>query len=127
MGLNGGNVSALAIVPPLDEKPDRVPLKDVHKRGVVDPVSALLMPATSAGSLTEPANCNRTIPVFDGAARFDVVRYLLQVSTTGTGSGAVTGSPDGVNCPGPCAASLIGGSVVTLTAPLEVRTASLAT
>jgi hypothetical protein len=73
MGLNGGNVAALAIMPPLDEKPDRVPLQEVHKRGVVDPISALLMPAITAGRLTDPANCNRTIPVFDGAARFDIV------------------------------------------------------
>jgi hypothetical protein len=81
MGLNGGNVAALAIMPPLEEKADRVPLKDVHKRGVVDPVSALLMPATTAGSLTEPANCNRTIPVFDGAARFDVVLTYAETKT----------------------------------------------
>jgi hypothetical protein len=31
------------------------------------------MPATSTGNPTDPGNCNRTIPVFDGAARFDVV------------------------------------------------------
>lgn len=73
MGLNGGNVAALDIEPPLEEKADRVPLREAHKRGVVDPVSALLMPATAAGNPTDPANCNRTIPVFDGAARFDVV------------------------------------------------------
>ena len=36
-------------------------------------MSALLMPALDAESLTDPANCDRTIPVFDGAARFDVV------------------------------------------------------
>jgi hypothetical protein len=81
MGLNGGNVAALAIMPPLEEKPDRVPLKEVHKRGVVDPVSALLMPATAAGSLTDPANCNRTIPVFDGAARFDVILKYAETKT----------------------------------------------
>ena len=73
MGLDAGNVAAVEIVPPLDEKPDRVPVKDDHKKGVVDPVSALLMPAVTSGSLTDPANCKRTIPVFDGAARFDVV------------------------------------------------------
>jgi hypothetical protein len=81
MGLNGGNVAALAIMPPLEEKPDRVPLKEVHKRGVVDPVSALLMPAAAAGSLTDPANCNRTIPVFDGAARFDVILKYAETKT----------------------------------------------
>jgi len=81
MGLNGGNVAALDIEPPLEEKPDRVPLKEGHKRGVVDPVSALLMPATAAGTPTDPANCNRTLPVFDGAARFDVVLTYGETKT----------------------------------------------
>ena len=31
------------------------------------------MPAVASGSLMSSANCNRTLPVFDGAARFDVV------------------------------------------------------
>jgi hypothetical protein len=73
MGLTAGNVSAVEIVPPIDEKPDRVPIREDDKRGVVDPVSALLMPPVASGSLTDAANCNRTIPIFDGAARFNVV------------------------------------------------------
>jgi hypothetical protein len=73
MGLAGGNVEAVEIVPPLEEKPDRVPVREEDKKGVVDPISALLMPAVASGSLTDPANCNRTLPVFDGAARFNVV------------------------------------------------------
>jgi len=73
MGLASGNVVALDITPPLDEKPDRVPLKDAHKRGIIDPVSALVMPVQGRGNPLDAANCNRTIPVFDGAARFDIV------------------------------------------------------
>ena len=73
MGLNGGSVAALEITPPLDEKPDRVPLKESHKRAVLDPVSALLMPVAGKGAPTDPGQCNRTLPIFDGAARFDVV------------------------------------------------------
>lgn len=73
MGLTGGNVEAVEITPPVEEKADRVPVKDEDKKGVVDPVSALLMPAISPGKLMDLANCNRTIPIFDGAARFDVV------------------------------------------------------
>lgn len=73
MGFTGGSVAALEVTPPVDDKPDRVPLKDSHKRGTVDPVSALLMPAAARGDLLDPANCNRTLPIFDGAARFDVV------------------------------------------------------
>ncbi len=73
MGLAAGNVAAVEIVPPIDEKADRVPVKDEDKKGVVDPVSALLMPAVGTGNLTDAANCNRTLPIFDGAARFNVV------------------------------------------------------
>jgi hypothetical protein len=76
MNLSGGNVASLDIAPPLDDKPDRVPLSDSHKRGVTDPVSALLMPIRAAA--TDPANCNRTIPVFDGGARFDVVLSYVE-------------------------------------------------
>jgi hypothetical protein len=81
MGLAGGNVAALEITPPIDEKPDRVPLSEAHKRGVVDPVSALLMPASAEGDLLDSANCNRTIPVFDGAARFDIVLSYDQTAS----------------------------------------------
>ena len=73
MGLTAGNVAAVEISPPIDEKADRVPVKDEDKKGVIDPVSALLMPAIGSGKLMDTANCNRTIPIFDGAARFDVV------------------------------------------------------
>jgi hypothetical protein len=73
MGLKGGRVAEVEIDPPLEPKPDRVPVKPADKRGVVDPMSALLMPALDSKSLTDPDNCNRTIPVFDGASRMNVV------------------------------------------------------
>ncbi|MDJ1157403.1 DUF3108 domain-containing protein [Chelatococcus sp. SYSU_G07232] len=73
MALAAGTVQAVEIKPLPEPKADRVALTEAHKRGVVDPVSALIMPAQGAGSASDPAACNRTIPVFDGAARFDVV------------------------------------------------------
>jgi hypothetical protein len=72
MALKAGDVAAVDISPPLDAKVDRVPVLETHKRGVLDPVSALLFPVAGRGPLLEPASCNRTIPVFDGAGRFDV-------------------------------------------------------
>lgn len=72
MGLRGGAVAAVEIEPPLKEYEDKIPVANAHKRDVVDPVSAFLLPATMRGSLTDPGNCNRTIPVFDGASRFDI-------------------------------------------------------
>jgi hypothetical protein len=73
MGLKSGRVAKVEIDPPLEPRPDRVPVKAADKRGVVDPMSALLMPAVASKNLTDPANCDRTIPVFDGASRMNVV------------------------------------------------------
>ena len=73
MGLNNGAVAAVEIIPPLQEHDDAVPVQAAHKRGVVDPVSAFLMPATIRGNPSDPRNCERTIPVYDGAARFDII------------------------------------------------------
>jgi hypothetical protein len=73
MAMARGNVVASDIAPPLVPDPERVTVSETHKRGVIDPVSALMMPAQGHGDLTDPQNCNRIIPVFDGASRFNVV------------------------------------------------------
>ncbi|MET0528937.1 MAG: DUF3108 domain-containing protein [Microvirga sp.] len=73
MGLASGNVKDVEINPPVEPKSDRVPVKDADKKGVIDPLSALIMPAVAAKSLTDEANCNRTLPVFDGATRQNVI------------------------------------------------------
>ncbi len=70
MALDGGGVQAVEIAPPIDEKPDRVPLNESHKRNVLDPISAFLMPVDGKGGGS--AACNRTLPIFDGAARYDI-------------------------------------------------------
>ncbi|MEH3061211.1 MAG: DUF3108 domain-containing protein [Methylobacterium frigidaeris] len=73
MALARGNVVASEVTPPLPPYTDRVPVSEADKRGIIDPVSALVMPALGRGDLADPQNCNRTIPVYDGASRFDVV------------------------------------------------------
>lgn len=72
MGLNGGNVTSIAIDPPLEPRPDRVPVTEQHKRGVLDPVSGFLMPVPGKGPVLDPSSCNRTLPIFDGGGRFEV-------------------------------------------------------
>jgi Protein of unknown function (DUF3108) len=73
MAMAGGSVSQVAIDPPFEPKADRVPVLEHHRRGVLDPVSALLMPVAAGGDMLAPANCNRTLPVFDGVQRFNIV------------------------------------------------------
>ncbi len=68
MALEAGAVTELkGQTPPLT--PERVPIGDAHKAGIVDPLSALLV-ATEEG-LTSDA-CRRTLPVFDGRHRYDL-------------------------------------------------------
>jgi len=74
VAMNAGNVQFATLDPPLEDRPDRVPVTDAHRRGVVDPVSALLMPLpTKSTDPLDPSGCDRTIPIFDGATRFDVI------------------------------------------------------
>ena len=60
-------------LPPPSQGGDRVPITEEHKKGVVDPMSAALMPVTGNGDLMQPQSCNRTIPIFDGRHRYDIV------------------------------------------------------
>lgn len=72
MSVVNGNVDKSEISPPWDPFPDRVPVTDADRRDIVDPMSALIMTVPGTGPVIGPAACERTIPVFDGAARFDI-------------------------------------------------------
>lgn len=72
MALQGNAVAAVDIAPPFDIKPDVVPVTAKDEQGIVDPVGAMLMPLPAGLDVNAPAACNRTLPVFDGATRFDV-------------------------------------------------------
>src|SRR5262249_13956089 len=52
---------------------DRVPLTDVHRRGVVDPLTALLLDNAGAGSAPAATTCDRPLNVFDGRRRYDLL------------------------------------------------------
>jgi len=84
MALRGGTVFYDKVEPPLPPRP-RVPLTQADRQGVVDPVSALLMP-THGGDLS-PAMCERTLPVFEGTERFDIVLTYLRTEKVQTAKG----------------------------------------
>jgi hypothetical protein len=70
--LSAGTVKDLVIDPPTTPNPDRIPLTDAHRRGVIDPMSAALIRVSGNGDPVSPEACRRTIPVFDGRMRFDL-------------------------------------------------------
>lgn len=57
---------------------DRIPVTDEHRRGVADPLSAVLMTATPGGAALAPANCNRVMAIFDGRRRYNLALSYLR-------------------------------------------------
>jgi hypothetical protein len=81
MTLASSNVSQLTVTPP-DPPEDRVQIVDAHRRGIVDPLSAVLVTIGGTGELLSAESCTRTLSIFDGRRRYDLAlsfRRLDQV------------------------------------------------
>ncbi len=72
MVLSGGNVTDYSAEPPLPPHPDRIPVSDADRRGVVDPMSSTLNPVIGSGDPVSPEACGRKVAVFDGRVRYDL-------------------------------------------------------
>lgn len=68
LGFMNGAVSNVSVLPLKPPAPDMVPIKDEHKRNVLDPLSAVMALALSSGQ--KP--CDRKLSIFDGKQRFDL-------------------------------------------------------
>jgi hypothetical protein len=68
MGFDGTGVSNVALVPNKPPNPEAIRLKPENLKNVFDPMAATL----AISNATASDACNRTIPVFDGRARFDL-------------------------------------------------------
>jgi hypothetical protein len=69
MVLDEGNVREVAATPPPSQ--DRVPVTAANRRGIVDPLTAVLFSAATAGETLSQEACRRTLPIFDGHQRYD--------------------------------------------------------
>jgi hypothetical protein len=73
MRLEQGNVTEVTVDPPAPAAdPERVPLTAAHQQGVLDPLTAWLVPAAGAGDGLGREACERTLSVFDGQKRYDL-------------------------------------------------------
>ena len=71
MTLEGGDVKELTAETSAPAT-DRVPVSDDHRKGIIDPLSALLLPVGGSGDVVAADACRRTLPIFDGRRRFDL-------------------------------------------------------
>lgn len=86
IALAGGNVTSVQLQPALIPRKDRVPVTEANKHGVIDPLSAVLVPVTTGNDLLAASACRRTVPVFDGAQRFDIkLSYARTEQVSGKG------------------------------------------
>ncbi|MCC2112493.1 MAG: DUF3108 domain-containing protein [Hyphomicrobiales bacterium] len=65
-----GTVSSVSLAPPEPFRPDRVPLEEIHKTGVTDPLSTMLVPHPEGE--TGQALCSKSAAVFEGLQRFNI-------------------------------------------------------
>jgi hypothetical protein len=73
MALSAGTVKDVVAEPPLPPVPDRIPVTEAHRRGVTDPMTGALIAMNGGGEPLNPEACHRTLPIFDGRGRFDLV------------------------------------------------------
>jgi hypothetical protein len=72
MVLAGGNVKDFSVDPPLSPHPERIPVSDADRRGVVDPMSSTINRVGGNGDPVSPSACGRKVAVFDGRVRYDL-------------------------------------------------------
>jgi hypothetical protein len=79
--LSNGNIKDFGIepVPPVD--PDRIPVTDAHKKGVLDPMSSTLVRVPGTGEMLTPEACNGSAAVFDGRLRYELKLDFKRMET----------------------------------------------
>lgn len=72
IGFTGATAVSANISPPISAEllRDRVPLTKEHLKGVLDPLSALLVTVLASTKSSSP--CNGVLPIYTGYARFDL-------------------------------------------------------
>jgi len=85
--INAGTVKEFSAEPPNTPDPSRVPLTDAHRRGVSDPMTASLIRIPGSGEIVVPQACQRTLSIFDGRMRYDLVLAFKRFETVRSQAG----------------------------------------
>jgi len=82
LAMNKGTVTSRSVHPKQDKLDQRIKLTSAHQKGIVDPMSALVFPAPKG---MHPESCNRTLKIYDGRERYDLVmKYKRQYRHKGS-------------------------------------------
>ena len=78
MTIDGGNVTALTAETSAPHEA-RVPVTEANRKGIIDPLTAILMRAEGTGDAVAAEACKRTLPIFDGRRRFDLALSFKRI------------------------------------------------
>jgi Protein of unknown function (DUF3108) len=87
LSLANGAIKEAKLDPPLETGPDRVPLTEEHRKGVLDPMTASLLRTPGTGTSVSPEACQRTLAVFDGRMRYDLQFAFKRMDHVKAGKG----------------------------------------
>jgi hypothetical protein len=79
--LAAGNVKESSIEPVPDPNPDRLPVTEAHRKGVIDPMTGALVRVAGTGDLMGPDACLSQASVFDGRMRYDLKLTFKRIET----------------------------------------------
>lgn len=82
----GAEVTGVEIVPAWTAEPDIVPVRKAQLVRSLDPLSAVFLLGRTKNGKSDASLCQRTIPVFDGRMRYDLIlshRKTVQVKNEG--------------------------------------------
>jgi len=85
--VDGGTVKELKLDPPAETEPERVPVTDATKSGVLDPMTATLVWMSGTGDVLSPEACQRKLAVFDGRLRYDLNLAFKRIDQVKAGKG----------------------------------------
>ncbi len=85
--LSNGAIKEFAIEPQPPVDPDRIPITETHKKGVLDPMTGSMLRVPGTGDPLSPEACNSGNSIFDGRMRYDLKVEFKRIETVRAGKG----------------------------------------
>jgi hypothetical protein len=81
MILTNGTIKEYTIEPEPPVDPDRIPVTDAQRRGVLDPMTGSLLRVPGTSDPLGPEACRTSVPIFDGRMRYDLKLDFKRMET----------------------------------------------
>jgi hypothetical protein len=81
MTLVNGTIKEFAIEPEPPVDPDRIPVTDAQRRGVLDPMTGSMLRVPGTADPLSPDACRTSAPIFDGRMRYDLKLDFKRMET----------------------------------------------